>query len=251
MESFPTKNIVKVESPEDRLNVDVTLRKEEIEKITDDPNHAASDIIRLFNRDFQQLYEADAGTIERYQLGVHTRMVLRQFIKYFGAKELPQVSKAFFESFLALHDIGKPYAAAEDDIEKQYEYTTALLANILPQMGFSEEELKIAKSLVNGDPIRKYLYKRDSDVDAIAQEIVQKAGDANMTVEDFWDLLLIFWKSDAASYTADAGGKASLDRMFEFEPDYGELYLAPHVETRIEALKERTLAVTKDDLVQP
>jgi hypothetical protein len=216
------------------------VRREEIDLVLDNPEHTAGQVRSAFESNFREFYTADAGTIERYTLGDHTFMVLKQFHRYFKDFHFSEpVSKKFFETIIALHDLGKPQAARDGDMSRQYEYTLALLNTILPELGYHDKEIAIARALVGGDPIRLYLYKRDVDINLIAADILKRAHEANMVIDDFWELMMLYWKCDAGSYTVNAGGKASLDRMFVFDTVANEMHLAPHIEERMVRLKEQ------------
>jgi len=237
MNSFETKKIANI--PEYTME----LTASDLDDVFDNPDHTANDVMKLFYKDYDALYRATTGTIESYSLGRHTRMVLDQYFKYFKGKELPVVNEKFFESLLALHDIGKPLAAIDGDIEKQYEYTVEILNKALPKLGFSESEKVLVICLVDGDPIRKFFYKRDTDINEIVEDIQGRAKTAGLDIKDFWTLLKTYWMVDAGSYTVDAGGNESLDRMFEFEPDDGEMFLAPKIEERLSVLEEKLFEI--------
>lgn len=220
--------------------IDVTVNREDIDSVLNNPSHTAEDVMRLFSKDFGHLFAQSAGTIQGYTLGQHTRMVLKQYHKYFKQTVFPAgVDNVFFETVLALHDIGKPEANFAGEIDNQYAYHQVYFNQILPQLGFSAPQLAVANSLINSDPIREYLYKNRTGPEAAAVSIKAKATEAGMSVNEFWFLLKLMWMCDAGSYTVDAGGHAELDRMFEFEPDEGEMNLAPHIQKYFDALEQR------------
>ncbi len=221
-------------------NIEVTLTRQEIEEVLTDPAHTADDVIRLFSKDFGHLFMQSAGTIQGYTLGKHTRLVLNQFHKYFKKTTYPEgIDNVFFETLLALHDIGKPDAHIAGEVENQYEYHLVYFQEILPRLGFTEKQIAVAKSLIGGDPIREYLYKNRTGADSAVVSITAKAAEAGMVVKDFWFMLKLMWMCDAGSYTVDAGGHAELDRMFEFEPDEGEMNLAPHIQKYFDVLEQK------------
>lgn len=220
--------------------IEVTVTREDIDSVLNNSNHTADDVMRLFSKDFGHLFAQSAGTIQGYTLGQHTRMVLKQYHKYFKGSSYPEgINNVFFETLLALHDIGKPDAHNAGEIENQYQYHLVYFKEIMPQLGFSDSQIVVANSLVSSDPIREYLYKNRTGPDSAALSITAKAAEANMSVKDFWYLLKLMWMCDAGSYTVDAGGHAELDRMFEFEPDEGEMNLAPHIQKYFDALEQK------------
>lgn len=239
---FESKNAVTVSAEKLPIvdTIEVTVTREEIDSVLNNSGHTADDVMRLFSKDFGRLFAQSAGTIQGYTLGQHTRMVLKQYHKYFKQTVFPAgVDNVFFETVLALHDIGKPEANTAGEIGNQYQYHLVYFKEILPQLGFSESQIAVANSLVGSDPIREYLYKNRTGPDSAALPIMAKAAEANMSVKDFWYLLKLMWMCDAGSYTVDAGGHAELDRMFEFEPDEGEMNLAPHIQKYFYALEQK------------
>ena len=64
------------------------------------------------------------------------------------------------------------------------------------------------------------------------------ADKAGMAPKDFLPLVLVFYMSDASSYTRNAGGIPSLDRLFRFDPAQGRIRFAPRQARRIEPLLE-------------
>jgi hypothetical protein len=236
---FLPKPVYSAEEPLLLEPITVTVSSEELREVISNPNHTADDVFALFIKDFGHLFQRPAGVIEGYTLGQHTRMVLKQYHKYFKETHFPEgTDGVFFETIIALHDIGKPEASEAGEIDRQYVYHETHLVNILPQLGFTDEQVKIAISLISSDPIREYLYKHRTDAQFVVDSIKRKAEASGLELKDFWHLLKLIWMCDAGSYTVDAGGKASLDRMFVFEPDEGEMHLAPHMQKYFESLEK-------------
>jgi hypothetical protein len=232
----PSEKFSGSKSPED-LSLSVSL--EEIKDVLSHPDHTPEQVMELFMTDFGDYYRRPAGVIEGYTLGQHTYMALKQYHKYFKHKGFPSgFDNVWFETILALHDIGKPDAALNNDIANQYQYHEAFLTQILPKYGFEQFQVAVALEILNDDPIRLYLYKYRNNPEEVVDLIKTKAEKIGLAVTDFWYLLKLLWYCDASSYTVDAGGKASLDRMFEFEPEEGELHLAPHVKKYFDELEK-------------
>ncbi len=59
---------------------------------------------------------------------------------------------------------------------------------------------------------------------------------SRLPTKDFWKLLKIYYMCDAGSYTVDAGGRQSLDRLFSFDPKKGEMDFAPEIKFKIDSL---------------
>jgi hypothetical protein len=238
-EKIPTqKRDEKTFNLESYKDFDLSLSPEEIRDVLSHPDHSPEQVMELFMKDFGDYYRRPAGVIEGYTLGQHTYMALKQYHKYFKHKGFPPgFDTVWFETILALHDIGKPDAAIGDDITNQYIYHEAFLGNILPNYGFTQKQIEVALEIINDDPIRLYLYKHRNNPEEVVDVIKSKAEKIELSLADFWYLLKLMWFCDASSYTVDAGGKASLDRMFEFEPDEGEVHLAPHVQKYFDELE--------------
>ena len=57
-----------------------------------------------------------------------------------------------------------------------------------------------------------------------------------MAYGDIFELLCIFFKLDAGSYTENAGGKKSLDHLFIFDEKNKNIDLAPDIKKRIDLI---------------
>jgi len=83
----------------------------ELDKVLESSEYTPKSLITLFEKDLGRIFNADSGVREKYSVKRHTLMVIGQFEKYFTNQELPAgMSKNFFRTFLALHDIGKSEA---------------------------------------------------------------------------------------------------------------------------------------------
>ena len=60
------------------------------------------------------------------------------------------------------------------------------------------------------------MYLQDDNIETAIEYIKDRSGKLNVSPLDFFELVLIMYKTDAGSYTEDAGGKNSLDHLFEF-----------------------------------
>jgi hypothetical protein len=220
---------------EGKEGVKLSFAREQLDAILQNPEHTPQEVLTLFEKDFGSEFGKDAGVWEGYSLREHTGMVLNQYRKYFYSGELPSgVDKNFMEVLLTLHDIGKPEAIAHGDKYKQHEYTEPVLRNTLGQLGYDEKDIALASAVVDGDAIGEYL--KGGDASRCAQEVMHSADKAGMPVDEFWKLLKVYYQSDAGSYTADAGGKPSLDRLFVFDPQRGSMQFAPETGRKVEQL---------------
>jgi len=161
--------------------------------------------------------------VEKYSLREHTAMVLRQFEKYFGKKTLPGgVDKDFFRLILVLHDIGKTRAVKEGNKDLQHKYTPKMVKDILSELEYSEKQINLAINLLSDDPLGELFKKKN--INKCVEEINKLSKRASMDPEEFFELISIFFKSDASSYTLEAGGKMkNLDHLFEVDRANGDL----------------------------
>jgi len=216
----------------------LSFTRAELDEILGSPDYTPKDLVGLFERDLGKKFNADSGVWEKYSIKRHTLMVMGQFEKYFNKSDLPaSVSKSFFRVFLTLHDIGKPDAIKKTgDRRNQHLYTVGIMNSMLGQLDFREQEIKIALALVSGDPIGDYI-KGKRGGKRTTEGIAQLADDAGLPFYDLLKLLLVFYQCDAGSYTEDAGGLKSLDRLFKFDRKKGEMGFSPDVSTKIDYLK--------------
>lgn len=116
-----------------------------------------ADLVELLSKDdrFAFLYAQSAQVREGYSLGFHTRAVLKQNEKYFSLAPLPDGMSPFsFQMLLALHDIGKPLP---DSRAEQHHYTLQVIHEIEGELPLQKNEIRLMKSLINGDPLGTYL----------------------------------------------------------------------------------------------
>lgn len=197
--------------------------------------HTPQEVIEFFDGEFKAAFDADSGS-DGYTIRRHTGMVMGQFRKYFSYQPLPGgVSSDLMEMTLALHDIGKPEAIAAGSKDLQHEFTDPHIRAAAHSLGYSEEQVRLAASLAAADTIGLFLMRKGSAQEH-AQALASMAQGTGLTTQEFYDLVKIFYQSDAGSYTVDAGGRASLDNIFEFEPDDRIMGFAPKIQARIDEL---------------
>lgn len=215
----------------------LSFTRERLEGVLGNLEHSPKDILNLLEEDFKDSLDSDVGVWEGYSLREHTLMMMEQFRKYFS-DNANIGDKKFFEVILALHDIGKPWAVSEDVAEKQHEYTKKIIIPVLTQLRYSPEEIKLAVSLIDGDPIGHYLSSGGGRITESAKEILEMAEGSGVPLDKFWQMLLIFYQSDAGSYTEDAGGLNSLDSQFSFGPDKHTMDFSEANKEKIRVLEE-------------
>ncbi len=198
--------------------------------------YSPSGLVGFFERKHAAEFAADAGVWEGYTLRQHTIMVLSQFEKYFSDKPLPgNMDKDFFRVILALHDIGKPEAIQNEGKHFQHKYTTPKMTATLDELGYSEKEKKIAIAIMNGDSLGRA--NKTGEIEKNAASILGAAQEAETDAGEFFDLVSIYYKCDAGSYTKDAEGKESLDHLFEFDHEQKQLRFAPAINETMQALR--------------
>lgn len=208
-----------------------------LDRVLERQDYTPKALITLFEKDFGKRLSADSGVREKYSIKRHTLMVMGQFEKYFGKTELPAgISKNFFRVFLALHDIGKSAAVKSGDKHRQHTYTVEIMRLVLSELSFGDQEIRIASALVSSDPIGDYIKGKRAGK-RTTERIAQMAANAGLPFYDFLKLLLVFYQCDAGSYTEDAGGLKSLDRLFIFDRKKGEMGFSPNTAEKIDYLK--------------
>lgn len=228
-----------IHTAENRLS----FRRQDLEAVLNNIPFNPSSLIGLFEKDYGSEYAASAGVWEGYTIKEHTLMVMGQFEKYFSNSPLPAgIDKNLFRTMLALHDIGKPEAIRSGGKHLQHEYTAKIMNSILSELGYSQQEKNLALALVSGDSIGDSI--KTGNIQTSAAEIVKAARVAGVPPEEFFDLLTIFYRVDAGSYTEDAGGKRSLDSLFEFDKERKQLRFSPQTNATITRLKAKVQSLS-------
>ncbi|MFA5764300.1 MAG: hypothetical protein WC915_05835 [archaeon] len=176
----------------------------------------AIDELDLFEDEFKDIFSADAGVQEGYTILDHTKMVLRQFDRYFSYKEFPDgITHDFFRILFVIHDLGKPLAVKRGNSKLQHEETVKLIDPIFKKLGLSNFERNLAKIIIGSDPIGPYL--RYDKINESLNNIKKMIKESGLSSTNFFSVLLIYYMSDAGAYTVDAGGKSALDYVFSFD----------------------------------
>lgn len=211
------------------------------------------DLMGYYFDKYENIYEQDAGVSEGYTLEEHTRKVLRQFEKYFGESALPDsVDSTVFRKMLILHDIGKPDSSEKLDQSEHHEESSRIIEEELSEEGHKEDQINIASALVSADPIGEFV---QTSVEETIDELENMREKTSLDREKFWKLIMIFYKSDAASYTEDAGGQEGLEHLFKNLGEEakreglkfaGEQNDKTTPKGKIEKLKERYVGLMED-----
>ncbi len=212
------------------------ISREELDEVLSEENYSPENLISLLKKQCAGFFESDAGVWQKYTIEQHTLMVLKQFEWYFGHKDLPAgVDKMIFRLILALHDIGKPTAIANGGKHKQHHYTPKYIKPLFRHLKIDKKHTYLAIAHVSLDPIGEYLKSMVTTEEALKQ-IEQMSRIAGMPADGFYEILCIFFKSDAGSYTEDAGGPRALDALFDFDRVNRILNFAPEVQAKIDKI---------------
>ncbi len=202
-------------------------------------NYSIEALINLFRKDFGELLASDVGVWEKYTLEQHNIMVLTQFDKYFSHKTLPAgMTTTFLRTFIMLHDIGKPDAVKAGNNKLQHKFTLPIIKSVLQQLNFSDQEILISLVILDGDPLGSYIRRGGLPVTITANKINAMAMRANLSLKDFFELLLICYMCDASSYTEDSCGVKSLEWIFEFDHKNRALRFSEEVTPKILELRK-------------
>ena len=208
----------------------------ELEEVFEDENFSPEKLVALLEKQYPDIYEQGTDVWEGYTLEQHTLMVMKQFEKYFSDKTLPaNIDKDNFRLILALHDIGKPEAIAKGGKHLQYKYTQQYVQKLFDKLEIDEKHTDLALALISRDPIGKYIAGRTDILDT-RTDIEDMAVKAGIPTEDFFELLCTYYKSDAGSYTENAGGFKSLDDLFEFDEENRKLDFSSRIQNKIDQL---------------
>lgn len=213
------------------------LERGELEKILSQNNFSPEALIAALGKNsfLKAQFESQVGHNET--LAVHTIRVLRLFETSFPHVAFPPgINRPFFRLILALHDIGKPRAVTEQNSHLQFPYTHEIMADLLGKLHYDPAQIRFALALVAQAKLGAYLML--SDTDQAEEMICQRASEAGMDPLDFFDLRVIYYKVDAGSYTAFAGGPPQLEHLFRVLHG-GRLHFVPGFEADIARLRRR------------
>lgn len=189
------------------------------------PDYNPEEIINILklNPFLKNLFERSSGVYEGYTIEEHTLMVLKQFEKYFSADfQSTILSRDSFRLLLTLHDIGKSLAILQTGTkESQHKYTREILEYGLKPLSLSNYQKEVIISIIDQDILGEYFQNKIS-----LEEAVEKIDSLSRNLAapriEILKILRMFYICDAGSYTEDAGGKRSLDALFNFTYDEEE-----------------------------
>jgi hypothetical protein len=175
-----------------------------------------------------------ARVAEGYSCRRHHAMVVGQYAKYFGR---PPYLLALT---LGMHDAGKP----DDDIN-HHQATKPIFLEAFRTLGIQESVAERWYTFASADPLGAYIrgWTGLRETVATLNRMAEKAG---MDRAQFLETITRFYQADAGSYTRDAGGEESLDRLFAqtatggfiLDPARGRLRFNRELEPKFRALEE-------------
>ena len=180
--------------------------------------------------------------VRHYTVEQHTLLVLKQFERYFAQVEL-SVSRDLFRIMLALHDSGKGIAFSKGNRHNQHQETVQLIQSHYTAFSLSEQELMLIVALTSTDILGLYFQGKLS-LQAVVASIRDLSDKAQINKIVFFQLLLIYYQVDVASYTKDAGGFPFLENVFiydngtkAFDSDTGLLKFSGAFAQKLDVLK--------------
>lgn len=177
-------------------------------------NNSALDYLYQ-NQQLKGIYDT---RVRHYTIIRHTQLVCGQFNKYFSNVNLP-ISRDLFDTFLALHDIGKPEAYQKGNKDNQHIFTVKIINETNINWGnhlFSEHERNVLITLTSTDCIGLY-FQGKSNAQKVVSEIQQLSEKCQIDKCDLFKLFMIYYQCDTGSYTKDAGGYPYLEKLFIYE----------------------------------
>ena len=162
--------------------------------------------------EFAELYNA---RVRHYVIREHILNVFNQFEKYFSNFFIKSKLEEF-RLFLLLHDIGKSLAYNEYNRNDQHIYTINLIQKHQSELGISNEDFILYKSLLCASSIGNYMVNK-ATLDYTFDNIATQSKNTNLPLIDFFYFLSVYYQCDVASYTKDAGGFPYLEHLFEYQ----------------------------------
>lgn len=146
-------------------------------------------------------YARPLGGRDNHSLEEHTLKVISCFEDNFQDRAKILFDPQHFKLLLAFHDLGKPQAMAEEDPDKQHEYTLQIIDQVSDELNLPKLLLQKIIAVIDADPIGKYLNsKHNLPIESSLSEIQKMAADMSVAVATLWPTLLVYYQCDAAGY---------------------------------------------------
>lgn len=221
------------------------VKNEEVRNILNKIDFSPLELIDTLKQSpfMRHLYESSVGVWEGYTLNQHTLMAMGQYEKYFADRwRSPLISQEGFRMMLSLHDLGKPLSVQiAKTTAEQHEYTMKFLPGIIQGVGFKPQEAEVMTAIANQDFLGAYL-QGHLTAENTAKSIRGIAQDLGVPASQLFELLKMYFMCDAGAYTEDAGGSASLDRLFVFKnPNAnlpGQVTLSSDTQTKVDEIEK-------------
>lgn len=207
-------------------------------------------LLTLLSQDprLKQFLDSPAQVQEGYNIREHTAMAGKQYEKYFADRlRSPTINGnpldiGFMRFFIAIHDMGKALSIeATGKKFDQGKYGEVLVPQLMEWMGYSHQEVSLAQVLVNQDWVGNFItsigINPKGKAEKISAEIQSKAKLIGVGTKELYEIAKMYYMIDAGSYTANAGGIPSLDRIFTFGEDTMDFSFK--LKKHINALDER------------
>jgi hypothetical protein len=218
------------DNPNDFIHVSTSPnQQEEFQTFMTSPSAPSSkDVIEKMITLQPQLYELFKSTNrgkEKDTIESHSSSVMDTFESQFQHYNLSSIHipgvrnlQSLLRAGLALHDIGKPLGGTK----KQHENTAPILEDVLKQLGYNPDEVKLASILFNSDvgEIGRPIDGHTKTAREAAQEIIKQANDLRMPPLSLLQMQTAFFASDASYYPALRKGfryKTESDYKNEFD----------------------------------
>ena len=228
---------------------EILLRIERLSEVKRDIIQAAKsddfdldDIPKIAWAYLADIYNSSVGVWEEYTLNQHNSMMGSQFEYYDWGDKLPGNYPAWvMRLFLHFHDFGKiPAISNNGDRAFQHEYNCKIMEQAFDVVGVDGEYKKVAVAMSLYDPVGKYVAGKVSLDESVSmfQEMIDYS---NMNAWDFYELFIIFYKTDASSYTEDSGGYRSLDHLFVFDRKNRKLKFSQDTDMKVNEIMTQLL----------
>jgi O-acetyl-ADP-ribose deacetylase (regulator of RNase III) len=176
-----------------------------------------SKVVNIYNicKSVPSLEELYNTRVRHYTLMEHTLYVLKQFETYF-ANQFSEFDVDSFRMFLLLHDIGKPLAHQQGNRDNQSSETIKIISENRERLNISDNHFILFKALLSSDALGLYIQNKIPLIEAY-ENIIAQSKYSGLEKNAFFYLLSVYYQSDAASYTKDAGGYKFLEYLFIYQ----------------------------------
>jgi hypothetical protein len=191
-----------MERPTEEIKIDLCFNRHTLDNFLATEFYEPEILVELFRRGVQGMQPPiynRGGHVGFRSSADHALSVLHQFENYYAHMVLPGgVDENFFRVILVLHDIGYPLGGRYG----QHGYTVPMVKSILELLKYDEAKIRTAIALISKDPLGYYFVGEPGfQYPENAMKVIRdKAVEAGMEFEEFFNLLVIFYSCDASSY---------------------------------------------------